>query len=746
MRLRQAIKGLLSTSVLIVAASAAQAQDAVQMAEDASDGNEAPLDNVTIIGRQSDVADVPGSAHLIDQEQLATFAQSDVMRVLRNVPGVYVQEEEGFGLRPNIGIRGSGLDRSSRIALLEDGILIAPAPYAAPSAYYFPTQRRMHALEVLKGPAAVSIGPRTTGGAINLISTPIPDSMGGTIDLRIGQHATTDAHLNFGDHGNRFSWLLETVQSKSDGFKHIDNHPELTTGYDLQDYVLKAQIDSDPASPFYQSLRLKAGYTQQTADETYLGLTDEDFSVDPNRRYAASEGDLFDSDHNQLQMSYVIDSGQSWRSEVTVYRNDFARNWYKLQSVNGTGIGTILADTSTYASEFEYLKGGNSPDDAIVKRNNNRDYYSQGIQAEIDWSFQLKDTELALTTGVRLHEDEEDRFQDENDYRMEDGTLIMTSDGAPGSTTNRVSSADVSSFFIDTELRAGSWILTPGLRFEDIDMQRLDFATDDPTRSQGPSRVRQNSVSVLIPGMGALYRLNEDWRLLAGIHKGFNPPAPGSSVAEESSINYEVGTRYDNGSFGFESIYFRNDYDNLVGTVTSSTGGGGEIGDQFDGGAVIVQGLEVGADYQFTSIANSSLDLSISLNYTWTTEAEFRSAFDSNFDPWGDVQIGDQLPYIPEHQLKATAGLRSHKWALNLAASYTGNMRSVAGQGEFVPTETIDSHLVWDMLASWQIRPSFRTYFKVDNLLNDTYIAARRPAGVRPGLERTAYLGVAFAL
>ena len=90
--------------------------------------------------------------------------------------------------------------------------------------------------------------------------------------------------------------------------------------------------------------------------------------------------------------------------------------------------------------------------------------------------------------------------------------------------------------------------------------------------------------------------------------------------------------------------------------------------------------------------------------------------------------------------------LHGENRALNLAASYTGRMRSVAGQGTFTPNETIDAHLVWDLVASWQISPSFRTYFKVDNLLDDTYIAARRPAGVRPGLERTAYLGFTFRL
>jgi Fe(3+) dicitrate transport protein len=744
MQLRQAITVVPVISFLILAVGTVDAADNHQAKESDDDG--AVLDNVTIIGRKTEIADIAGSAHVIDQEELTTFMQSDVMRVLRTVPGVYVQEEEGFGLRPNIGIRGSGLDRSSRIALLEDGILIAPAPYAAPSAYYFPTQRRVHALEVLKGPAAISIGPRTTGGAINLISTPIPDSLGGTVDLRVGEHATADVHLTFGDHGERLSWLVETVQSESEGFKHIDGQAGAGTGYELQDYVVKAQYDSKSSSPLYQSLRIKAGYTEQIADETYLGLTDEDFLADPNRRYAASAGDRFESDHSQWQLSYVIDSGQSWRSEVTVYRNDFSRNWFKLQSVDGNSIADILADTTTYAVEFAYLRGGDSPADVIVKRNNNRDYFSQGIQAEVEWDFQFGDADFGLTTGVRLHEDEEDRFQDEDGYRMRDSQLIMTSDGAPGSTTNRISAADVRSVFVDTRIRTGNWILTPGVRFEDIDMRRLDFSTADPLRTTDPDRIRENSVSVLIPGMGVLYRLSPEWRLLAGIHKGFNPPAPGSSASEESSVNYELGTRYNNGGFGFESIYFLNNYENLVGTVTASTGGSGEIGDQFDGGEVTVQGLELGADYRFTGLAGGKFDLPVSLKYTWTTEAEFQSAFDSAFDPWDDVQSGDELPYIPEHQLRATVSLQGERWGLNLATSFVGRMRSKAGQGEFVPAETIDSHLVWDMLASWQITPAFRTYFKVDNLLDDTYIAARRPAGVRPGLERSAYIGLTLML
>ncbi|HEX6259947.1 MAG TPA: TonB-dependent receptor [Woeseiaceae bacterium] len=738
------LSAVLPIALLLSAPLAAHAEDEQPGAADAT------LDNVTIIGHQRDVADVPGSAHQVSHEELQAFLQADVMRVLRTVPGVYVQEEEGFGLRPNIGIRGSGLDRSARIALLEDGVLIAPAPYAAPAAYYFPTQRRIYALEVLKGPAAISVGPRTTGGAINLISTPIPESsdgLGGNADVRLGQHDTADAHLNFGHRGARFSWLVETVQAESDGFKSIDGPSRQDTGYDIEDYIVKLQLDSDPASSLYQSLRFKAGYTDQASDETYLGLTDADFAADPNRRYAASAGDLFQSEHEQYQVTYVFDPQSNWSGEITAYRNNFARNWFKLDSANGVGMSSILADPVTFATEFGWLTGSSdSPDDAIIKRHNNREYVSQGVQAEATFDFLFGDTAMALTTGIRVHEDEEDRMHRDDGFRMENSELVLTSSGAPGSAANRLSTADATALFVDTEIRHGAWIVTPGIRFEDIDMTRRDYAVTDPSRSLGPTQVLNNSVSVFIPGIGALYRLNDNWRLLAGVHKGFNPPAPGSDVSEESSLNLEFGARYASDRLSFESIWFVNDYDNLVGTVTASTGGSGQIGDQFDGGEVTVQGIELGADYAWANLGRGGFDLPLSLKYTWTTEAEFNNAFESDFEPWGDVQVGDELPYIPEHQLRAAAGLQNQTWSLNLAANYVGKMRTTAGQGAYVESETVDSHVVWDLLARWHFTESLSSYVKVDNLFDETYVAARRPAGVRPGLERTAYVGLSFSL
>src|SRR5688572_25564321 len=188
------------------------------------------VEQVTVLGSAQDVAELPGSANQIGAAELMQQDHSDVHRVLRTVPGVNVQDEEGFGLRPNIGMRGTCVERSSRITLLEDGVLIAPAPYAAPAAYYFPMVGRMEMVEVRKGSSSITQGPYTTGGVLNLVSTSIPSSFSGKLNVAGGDDATMRLHANVGDTRSRMGWLIETYQLRSDGFKKLDGGGE--TGFE----------------------------------------------------------------------------------------------------------------------------------------------------------------------------------------------------------------------------------------------------------------------------------------------------------------------------------------------------------------------------------------------------------------------------------------------------------------------------------------------------------------------------------
>ena len=63
-------------------------------------------------------------------------------------------------------------------------------PYAAPAAYYFPNVARMYAIEVLKGSSQVQYGPFTTGGAVNMVSTPIPKNFQAGLRTSYGSFGT----------------------------------------------------------------------------------------------------------------------------------------------------------------------------------------------------------------------------------------------------------------------------------------------------------------------------------------------------------------------------------------------------------------------------------------------------------------------------------------------------------------------------------------------------------------------------
>ena len=669
---------------------------------------------------------------VVSKSELDQFRYTDIHRIVSRIPGVYISEEDGLGLRPNIGVRGTGSLRMEKLNVMEDGVLIAPAPYASPAAYYSPTAGRMESIEIRKGSTQIKHGPFTTGGSLNYISTSIPTSKLNSVSLDIGSFGKRLMQVRSGDSMGNFAYLIELYSDKMDGFKELDGGGD--TGYDKTDFMTKLRYSFSES----HALEFKYSMTDELSDETYLGLTDADYSDNPLRRYRSTALDEMDADHSQVMLSYAAKLNDNMSLAIIGYSNDFARNWYKLNKVNGMSLSSITKPTSDVWNEFYLLMNAeNSVDDAYRIKANNREYYSSGIQAV----FNVNAGNHDIQAGVRIHSDEMDRFQWEDRYGMQNGKLVMTAQATKGSDSNRIDSAEATALFAEDRFTYGDITVTAGARYEEIVLNRDDWGKTDPDRSETPSQ-RQHTMDVIVPGIGFEYALNDYQSVSVGVHKGFAPPGPGTSGVEENavepetSINTEIGFKSNKGLNSLEVTFFTNSYENLIGADTAASGGGTD--EIFNGGAVNISGLEL----YLRRILVDTGSVQIPFEMSWTnTNSEFQESFDGF---WGKVLKGDELPYIPDNLITFNLGLNVEKFSSNISLKKTPKMRTVAGSGRLFKSNSTDELTIIDVGMRYAFDNSVTLSFNINNFLNDNSIAARRPYGVRPSMPRSLNIGVNY--
>ena len=716
------------------------------------------MEEITIIGSQEDAQTVTGAAHVISREDLEQFEYADIQRMVRRVPGISVQVEDGYGLRPNLSIRGVATERSARITLLEDNVLIAPAPYSAPSAYYFPTAGRMSSIEVLKGPAAIAQGPYTIGGAVNLVSTPVPSSTARSLMLEYGENNTYRLHGIVGSsQDNGFGYLLETHQWNSDGFQHIDRGGN--AGLDVKDYTVKLAYAPD-RSP--HRLELKLQYADQESNQSYLGLSDRHFHQTPLRRYGVSALDRITTDHDQAILRYSYSPSERLSLSFTAYNNEHARNWFKTEGLDFDGsdsaaeiaasswsaiIGAINAGRQLFGLTSAELSGVldgtlDTQPGSILIRANSRSYFSRGVEVRGEWNAEWGPVSHSLEAGVRIHEDQEDRLQRTSSYRQVDGALHLDDPGSWGNAGNRIQQAEVWAVYLRDRIDFGRFTISPGVRFEDMRQSRIRYETrrgrTNDTASRANTNIRdsrENLTSVVLPGVGLLYRLNRDTVLLGGVHKGFTAPSNAEGVREESALNWELGLRSFRDGFNIEAVMFLSDYDNLLGECTAASGTECEIGDAFNGDAATIKGLELLASTGFALAG--AFHVPVTFAYTYTDGTFDTDVADTRF--FGDVSAGDPLPYIPEHQWQFITGLESVRWALHLSASHVAEVCVRSSCGAFERTE---ESLTFDLAAHFTMGETTRLFGRIENLTDEATIVSRHPYGARPGKSRTMSVGI----
>ncbi len=697
--------------------------------------------DVVVVG--TPIARLAGSAHVITNKQLERFEYDDPTAALLNAPGLYVRTEDGMGLRPNIALRGVNPDRSKKVTLLEDGVLFGPAPYSAPAGYYFPLLTRMTKVKIIKGPGAIGYGPQTVAGTIDFTTREIPDDTAAYADVAAGQYGYGKVNAWAGTNTGKFGVLVEATRIQNNGFKELQDSRgrEADTGFIRDEWMMKTSYTRH-GDDISNELKLKLTYSAETSNETYLGLTDQDFRQNPNQRYKASQLDRMQNQRWSIVGTHTLKSTKRNLTLVTnVYRHDLQRTWRKVNGFPGANLFDVLNNPTAgrspvYVSILRGQQASANASQAILIGPNQRNFISQGVETRLNWVGKTGPITHRVEAGARYHNDYIDRHHSQSPFLV-DGDRLTPLNQYPETTAFNKESTHAVALYTNYAVSWKELTITPGVRLEMIKSRSKDrLALTDHTAFN----------AVVLPGVGVWQGLWRGLGVLAGVYRGFSPPPPGSTDSKpESSINYEAGARYTDRRLHVETVFFYNDYKNLTDICTESSGCtgasaamGGALNQQFSAGEAHTYGLEVLLEHE---IPINVWRVPIGVAYTWT-KSYFDESFSSQDPIFGNVKKGDEMPYVPRHLTRISAGVEHPRAAFNANFTYVSRERELAGRGSLNDTIATDAQTLVDIAASAKVWGPLSVYANIFNLFDKQYIVSRRPFGARPNAPRWFHAGI----
>lgn len=732
-------------SILALLAATALPAQSVQPGQPAGTSAEA-LAPVTVTAFGTRLDDLPGSASYVDGEDFRGKGLVNLATIAQQVPGVYVRDEDGYGNFPNLSLRGVDGTRSTKVTLMEDGILTAPSPYASPNAYYSPKAGRMAGIEFLKGSSQVRFGPHTTGGVVNFLSTPIPAAASGYARLTHGSEATTFGQFWAGSTeptgGGLLGTLVELHGQHTDGFRAIDGS-DGDTGYRLVEPMVKLgwQPDARRAHRF----ELKVGMTDFDADESYAGITEGDLAADPDRRYAGTAFDRHVAEQWRTYLKWMAEPDQGTRVESALYLNAFRRNWSKLDGISGAGggvptnIGQALLNPTGLAV-IQGLGAGN-----LVNRDAFRDHEALGWQTEGKFTLEGA-VRQEITVGLRVHRDTAGGTnQTLTRASNGDGTFASPAYGAVAG----AGYAEVNAVSLHAEdaLRLGALTLRPGVRQE-----WLAYAN---TTAAGVAD--SGDTTLTTGGLGLTLDLGKGESLFAGIHAGASPANPAGYLAgtrAERSVGSELGWRLNGKGTRWEVAFFHTDFSSLIAPEVGVGGGG--LNPSRNAGRAESYGIEFLAGYDHGRAKGWSMGTPLSLNATFT-RARFKDLdgrLGNAAGLFAGAENGSEVPYVPAWKLGLSAGLEWSRTAVTLSGGYgsstwgtgyNGRPRVDDTTGLPIDPSAIDGRvpalLTLDLAFRHEVRDGLRLVGGVLNLTDERETISRAPLGPRANAPRTFHLG-----
>ena len=380
------------------------------LAADPSTEDTSVLEDVVVSATRTPtgISQLGSSVTVITSKEIEAKQQTQVIDVLRNVPGVNVVQSGSKGGTVSIFMRGT--TRGHTLVLI-DGVEFRDVSNTNASAELANlTTANIERIEVVRGPQSVLYGSDAIGGVINIITKKGDKEPTGYISVEAGSYSTKRGVAG-GSFGNDFVTTSLTVSStETDGFSSAkkENGNSEEDGYENTSAVLK--INATPSEILDLNFDLHLATSEYDMDGSSYDITSGGYiptdsldTQDTDETTGRLNG-VFHFFEDRWQMSlggsytsidreYAYEAGNDYNYKGTIKKFDMQHTF----SINAQN--TLVAGMETEQERYD--------DGSLEKKTTNNAVYLQE---------QFSAGNFAAAVGLR--HDEHDAFGGETTWRV----------------------------------------------------------------------------------------------------------------------------------------------------------------------------------------------------------------------------------------------------------------------------------------------------------------------------------------
>jgi Fe(3+) dicitrate transport protein len=630
---------------------------------------------------------------ITDLKKIPQLQTNNYRQATSQTPGLLISEVPNESIAA-MTFRGLGDPHESfNVLLLQDGIPVSADMFGYPAHYYSPALPMMDRFQFIRGGSALQYGPQP-GGVVNYISRPLTKDQpqAASVGLTGGSYnlLTTNNSL-YGSKGDQ-AYGIEYHRRQGDG-RQRKNSDFFADYVQIRNHIFKGKNTYKISFNGYDSDHGNSGGFSKTD-----GVNANRFGKDQGK--ATREHDRLKVSRAQLDLGVDRKIDDTSLLEFHIWGSAYKR-YSKAQ--NGGGFGTTPTGT----------------ENTIV----NQDYYGYNSQLRYLKNYSALGNDHTFTAGYMS-------------YNVDSPLTNATGDDVNsnhGVVTRRINRGTrTNSLYAENRFAAGRWMITPGLRVENI--RQVNRERKSPTNTK---RKKDFTETIPLLGLGVTYSLSDDSQIYANTSEAYKPLTwsdslannPTDTVAEDIEsakiLNHELGYRGQTKLVNWDVSLFHIRYENKTGRV------GGVLRNT---GAGTHRGADLASELKLSQIFQSLKPLG---DFNFYANL---SVLDARFTR-GDLK--DKTPQYAPKTISRAGLIYTKENQLKVALMGVVVGRHYGDDGNTSNFE-IPSYTVFDLTADWSLTSQWTLSAGINNLLDKQYFSRVRSDGIAWALDRNFYAGASY--